>query len=311
MPIFRSSGPRLVPELDDSKLGRVRKQLATPASAGLTEIQVDSLEQVLREPGKDWDRRGHRFGVLAESPTAPPLARAWRLRRPRSGDAAIFEAWVLWAQARRTGRPDDPQALLATCYRAAELVPDDPAPWVVCLGVMRLLKRDQREVFPVWREIVVRDQWNREAHLEMLGYLSPEECGSQAQTLEFVDSVESRLPPGAPVSALRLISVVEQHQRTLARGGVDALLAGRQWTHLVAASALDRAATEWTKPGFLRHAATLADLNLLAYALSQAGRLTEAAEAFRLAGRVVTPWPWQLLGDPVQWFVYWRDQALR
>ena len=44
MPIFgsrRSASPRLVPELDDTKLGRVRKQLQGPAVPGLMDIRID------------------------------------------------------------------------------------------------------------------------------------------------------------------------------------------------------------------------------------------------------------------------------
>jgi hypothetical protein len=308
VPIFRNSGPRLLPELDDSRLGRVLKQLSTPAAAGLTGIQVDQMERLLQEAGRDWDRRAHRFSVLAAVPNAPALARNWRMRRTR-GDALLFDAWVQLLHGSSPGRPDDPRALLETCYQAADLLPDDPEPWVVCLAVMRQLRSRMPDVSAIWREITSRDPWNREAYLQMLGYLSPEECGSVAQTMDFVDSVRSRVPAGSPVSGLPLSWAVEQHHRTLSRGGVDALMARRQWTQAQTAAALDEAVAEWVKPGFLSHAAALADLNLLAYALVAASRISQAGPVFRLIGGTVTPWPWQLDGPPLERFRQCRALA--
>ncbi|MDH6577326.1 hypothetical protein [Kitasatospora sp. MAP5-34] len=309
--MFRNSGPRLVPELDDSNLGRVRKQLDTPPMPGLTDIQVDQIERVIQDAGTDWDRRAHRFLVLAESAADSGLARSWRRRQPRSADALIFEAWVELVRGRSAGRMEDAHAAADSCHRAAELQPNDPTPWVVLLGILRLTRCDQQDVFKVWHEVTARDAWHREAHIQMLGYVSPEECGSHGQVLDFVDSVRSRITPAVPAVGLELAAAVDHHNRTVARGGVDALLARRQWTQARAESALARALADWVRAGRLGHAAALADLNMLAYALVQANRLPEAAEVFQLIGGTVTPWPWRLDGDPVQQFSYWQAQALR
>ncbi|GGW62499.1 hypothetical protein [Streptomyces xantholiticus] len=37
-------------------------------------------------------------------------------------------------------------------------------------------------------------------------------------------------------------------------------------------------------------------------------RGADAAPVFRRIGRHMTPHPWELLPDPVENFVYWRDQ---
>ncbi|WP_344444815.1 hypothetical protein [Kitasatospora nipponensis] len=197
------------------------------------------------------------------------------------------------------------------CRRAAELAPNDPTPWVVLLGVLRMVRSGSQEVFQVWHEVVARDAWHREAHLQMLGYLSPEECGSHREVLDFVDAVRSGIPATAPAIGVELTAMVEHHHRLVARGGVDGLMARRQWTNARAAGALERAVTGWTEPGRLQHAAALADLNLLAHALVLANRLPEAGEAFRAIGSTVTPWPWGLEGDPLDRFGYWQGQALR
>ncbi|WP_217212875.1 hypothetical protein [Streptomyces sp. AC550_RSS872] len=68
---------------------------------------------------------------------------------------------------------------------------------------------------------------------------------------------------------------------------------------------LDQALAHWPRPEHPRHAATVADLGLLAYALCRAGRTREAAGVFAATGGLVTPWPWGHDGDPVEHFTYW------
>ncbi|MEV6209766.1 hypothetical protein [Kitasatospora sp. NPDC051914] len=312
MPIFgrrRSTAPRLAPELDDADLGRVRRQLAGPQLGGQLDLSAGLVEQVLRDAGTDWDRRTHRLGVLAQV-AGPALARVWRRQRPQEPDALVLHAWVDVAQARLAGALEDPQGTVDRCRRAAELRPEDPTPWVALLAVHRMLRRPEQEMYPLCREIGARDAWNRTAHLEMLRYLSPEECGSHGQVLDFVAAVRDAAPPGSPVAGLELAMLTDRYRSALAAGGVTALGARRRWSLPDAEAALARALADWPAPGFLRHAAALADLNVLAYSLGQAGRVGEAAGVFRALDGVVTIWPWGLDGDAVQQFAFWQDQAL-
>ncbi|MFI6847563.1 hypothetical protein OG535_35145 [Kitasatospora sp. NBC_00085] len=307
---LRASGPRLLPELDDVRLGRVRRQLNSPGIPGQDGIQIDQVERLLQEAGTDWDRRGHRFAVLAEAAAPSGLARTWRLRRARNADSLVFEAWVELVRGRHAGRMEDPAAAADHCHRAAEALPDDPTPWVVLLGILRQTRADSRELFAVWHEVTARDPWNREAHLQMLRYLSPEECGSRSGQQEFVHAVRAGVPSTAPAVGVELTALVDEHARTLARGGVEGLLVRRQWATQRATGALDAALAGWLRPGQLTHAAARADLNLLAYALVQAGRVREGAATFDLIGDTVTPWPWALDGDPLRQFGYWQSKAL-
>ncbi|WP_407917335.1 hypothetical protein [Kitasatospora sp. NE20-6] len=312
MPIFgrrRSTDPRLAPELDDADLGRVRRQLSGPQVQGQLDISAALVEQLLQGAGTDWDRRTHRLAVLAQ--VAPPaLAQVWRRRRPRDADPLVLQSWIDVAQARVAGALEDPQATVDRCRRAAELRPEDPSPWVALLAVHRMLRRPEPEMYPLCREIGARDAWNRIAHLEMLRYLAPEECGSHGQSLDFVAAVREAAPPGAPVAGLELAMLTDRYRAALAAGGVTALGARRRWGLPDAEAALERAVRDWPVPGFLRHAAGAADLNLLGYALGQAGRIREGAAVFRALDGMVTVWPWGLDGDPVQQFVFWQNQAL-
>ncbi|WP_406194967.1 hypothetical protein OH807_06385 [Kitasatospora sp. NBC_01560] len=307
---LRASGPRLLPELDDVKLGRVRRQLNSPGIPGQGSIQADQVERLLQEAGTDWDRRSHRLGVLAEAAAPSGLARSWRLRRSGSADALVFEGWVELVRGRHAGKMEDARAAADLCYAAADALPDDPSPWVVLLGILRLMRADSRELFAVWHEITARDPWHREAHLQMLRYLSPEECGSRSSQLEFVHTVRAGVPATAPAVGVELTALVDEHARTVARGGVEGLLARRQWATHRAAGALDAALAGWPRPGHLQYAAALADLNLLGYALVQAGRTRESTGVFELIGDTVTPWPWSLEGDPLRQFGYWQAKAL-
>ncbi|MFH8371211.1 hypothetical protein [Streptomyces sp. NPDC018031] len=314
MPLFgsrRSATPRLVPELDDTQLGRVLTQLQAPPAPGLLDLHVEQVERVIKDAGADWDRRAHRMAVLARTSAGHNLSRAWLRRRPDSPEALAFHSWVDLLRGLRTGAVEDERGAVDRCRLAADLRPEDPTPWVVLLGLLRQLRAPSHEVFAVWREATGRDPWHREAYLQMLGYLSPEECGSQVQVRDFIDAVRARIPATAPAVGVELTATVLHHHRTVQDGGINAVLAGNQWTHPPASTALEAAFEDWTRPGFLRHAAALADLNLLAYVLVHANRTPDAAVAFRMIEGKVTPWPWRLDGDPLERFAHWRSRALR
>ncbi|MFF9647251.1 tetratricopeptide repeat protein [Kitasatospora aureofaciens] len=282
-----------------------------PAFEGVMDIQIESIRHVIEEAGSDWDRRTHRFAVLAESAIHSGLARAWRSSRPSSPDALIFEGWVELARAQLAGRFRDPQSVVDNCYRAAALRPEDPTPWVVTLGVLRLTRGDHHDVARVWHEVVSRDPWHREAHLQMLRYLSPEECGSQMKLLDFVDAAGAAMPACVPAVGLELTAAVDHHHRIVVRGGINALLARQYWTYPRTAELLNRVFREWTGPDRLTHSAALADLNTLSYALVRASRLREAGKVFELISGTVTAWPWKLEGDPVEAFNHWQSRAGR
>lgn len=275
---------------------------------GQEAIRINQVERLLQEAGTDWDRRAHRFAVLAQAAAPSSLARFWRLRHSHNANPLVFEAWVELVRGRHVGRMEDARAAAYHCYGAADALPDDPTPWVVLLGILRLMRADSRELFAVWNEVVARDPWNREAHLQMLRHLSPEECGSRSSQLGFVDTVRAAVPSNAPAVGVELTALVDEQARISARGGVEALLVRRQWTSNRASRALDAALADWPRPGHLQHAAALADLNLLAFALVQAGRSRESIGTFGLLGDVATSWPWSLNGDPLRQFGYWQSQ---
>ncbi|MER6489957.1 hypothetical protein [Streptomyces griseorubiginosus] len=177
----KRQAPRLAPGLDDVALGRVLRGIAAARGPGPgpgpQDLAISRVERLLRETGDDWDRRCHRVGVLAQ--TAPALARSWRAGRPEDPDPLALAVWSDLAT--------DPQGALALCRIAADARPADPTPWVGALAALRLLGGPSSELSPVWQEIRARHPWHREAHLQILGYLSPEEQVSQAALRDFLD----------------------------------------------------------------------------------------------------------------------------
>ncbi len=273
------------------------------------DLCIAQMSRLMNQDSGDWDRRTHRLSVLADYLSESHLPRAWARREPRNAGALVLHAWTQLTRGRSQGRLEDTAAVTESCFRAADLAPEDPTPWVVLLGVSRLERRPQREVFGAWNEVLTRDRWNREAYLNMLRYLTPQEAGSRIQVLEFVDALSARMPANAPCAATELTAQVLQYQSVLARGGVEALVARNHWSLAPAAQALDRAVNTWVRPEFLRHAAALADLNLLAYALMAADRRHDARLAFEALGGTVTAWPWRVGGDPLTEFGQAQSRA--
>lgn len=311
MPFISSRrSARLTPELDDAALGRLLESLRDPAFR-LAERHIASIRYLLDSTGSDWDLRTHRISTIVKVSADTSLTSAWIAVEPQDPDALLFHAWSQVVRGLRTGSRPDAFSVTEECYQASEISPQDPIPWVILLALSRLEGCPRQDMFKVWNQVGARDPWNREAYLQMLGYLSPEESGSRMEVLEFVDSMRARMPADAPTIGLELAALVNQYQGVLKRGGVEALLARNLWISGSASKALDLACSTWPKPGFLRHAAALEDLNILAYALVSAERSADAAGAFKMLKGRVSTWPWQLLGDPVAEFERCRNKTLR
>lgn len=194
MPVFRrrkGSLPRLVPELDDRTLGQVRRRVETCWSRGSLDTAVmASMGDVIDETGQDWDRKAHRLAVLARA-AGRSLPGIWRQHNPQNQNALLLHAWSDLLQARQQDSAVDLNDTRETCRLAADLLTADPTPWILHLATLRLERRPSTELSAIWREVKARDPWNREAHLQALGYLSPDECGSSALVLDLLDGVRA------------------------------------------------------------------------------------------------------------------------
>ncbi|MFD9123255.1 hypothetical protein [Kitasatospora sp. NPDC059571] len=305
----RRAAPRIVPELADPELGRVLSQTAAAVRATDQDFVLAAVEQLLHTTGPDWDRCTHRLLVLARS-DLHSVAHTWRSRCPDDPFALLLHVWSCLHTSAVDRSPGELRDLARLCRRSTDLLPAHPAPWVALLAVLRRMRRPAHQMFEIWGEAVVRDPWHRETHRQMLRYLSPEECGSTARALDFVDDVRAGMPPGTPAAGLHLAALTDNYLRVGSHSGTSGLGVRHCWSTPAAAQALDEAALRWIEPRALSHAAAPADLNLLAYALVAADRTAEASEVFRTLGAVVTPWPWGVDADAVQRFTHWQERLL-
>lgn len=224
------------PELDDVPLGRVLTGIAAARGPGPQDLAIAQVERILRDTGDDWDRRGHRVGV----------SRRPRPRRPGAGANAGPATRMPWCWP--PGPNWRPTAGALAVWRvAAEARPADLTPWVGAPPALRILGRSSSELSRVWQEIRARDPWQREAHLQILGYLSPEEPGSQAAVQDFLDEAIAVMPLDAPTACLPLTAVVRQYHRERSSGGNEALGVSRYWSQPHTARLLDQSTAHWLK----------------------------------------------------------------
>jgi hypothetical protein len=311
--MFRRRTALLVhPALDDDALHATLTELRPTLQlhglgAGSSRPLWQPVAQVLRDTGKDWDRRWHRMSVLADGlPTG--VCRRWITERPDDGDALVLWACVRCAR----WDPADGRAAVQdaerACLRAAEVCPDDPTPWLALLGLMHSLAVPPRDAVPVWTEAVTRAPWHRGAYHRLLSCLSPRGQGSVADMMDFAGHGAARAPHGSPLALLPVAARVElvAHRRRQMSLGADS-----HWNEPRADAEIESALTDWFHTGVAPHAEAVADLNILAFALVRMHRPTDAAPVFRRIGPRMTPYPWGLLPEPERTFLYWRERLGR
>jgi len=336
--MFRRRPALLVrPALDDNALHSTLTELRPTLQlhglgAGRTRPLWQPVAELLRDTGRDWDRRWHRMSVLAgELPAA--VCERWIADRPGDGDALVLRACVLSARAGaesgggaaggaagagRLGagggaavRNAEGQAAVRgaerACLLAAEACPEDPTPWLALLDLMYALAVPVRDAVPVWTEAVNRAPGHRGAYHRLLRHLSPCGPGTITDMTEFARQAAARAPHGSPLALLPVAARVElvayrQRQERTALG------ADGHWREPRADEEIETALADWFRTAVAPHAEAVADLNLLAFALIRTHRPDEAAPVFRRMGRHMTAYPWDLLPAPERTFLYWRDR---
>ncbi|MBV7699390.1 hypothetical protein [Streptomyces sp. TRM70350] len=300
------------PELDDRHLRRVLTQMRPShqlhglgASAGRP--PWEPVAELLHATGRDWDRRVHRISVLA--PALPTMVvDRWITDRPKDPDALVVKAYAKVARADGAHR-SAARDVYDDCVRAAEAGPEDPTPWLAMLDLMYACGSPSRAVVPVWTEAVNRHPWNRTAYHRLLRHLSPRGHGTLAEMLDFARHSAARAPHGSPIAVLPIAARAELVAHREGSRSPTAVGAAAHWNQPEAAAEIDTALTKWFHVEAPPHAEVLADLNLLAFALTRAHRTAEAAPVFRRIGRHMTSHPWDLVRDPGGAFLYWQDRA--
>ncbi|WP_424214555.1 hypothetical protein ACN20G_22170 [Streptomyces sp. BI20] len=289
-------------------LGRPRKKddrLFDPAlgdeglvdtRAQFTQGRWTAARALLAATGEDWDRRGHRVTVLADTPNAAVWAREWLLAEPDSADAVLLLACADVHGALRTRGPRvTPEHAADLCLRAATLLPADPTPWLALLMLSRA-HGSSEEFGRHFDQVRVRHPEHHHAHHLMVAHLA--ERGARTgpdllhEVYDFAAWAAEEAPADSPLAVLPVIAHAERF-RVLgadpdpAGADVTAHWSGRRARHILR-GAFDWW-LEWERDD---HPRNRVDLNFLAHAKLGEGRPAEAAALFHRIGRHATRAPW-------------------
>ncbi|MFD9563241.1 hypothetical protein [Streptomyces sp. NPDC059994] len=290
------------PARDDEALRRVLED----ASMGRWEGPRD----LLASTGSDWDRRIFRLQVLAEAGARLRFADTWAKAEPRSPHALALLANVQALRAMIAGR-DSGWGLMkeawATCRTVLDVWPQDVAPLVVMLALLRTHAPDRDTLGRVWKEIKQRDPWNREAHHEVVTFLFSRHYGRPGEAAWWADEEASTAPQGLPIAVLPLVVLAEAHR---SRQELNQRTYGLTIHPWVECPQIDPVLERWWRYRAPQpHACFADDANYLAHALSFAGRHSEALEVFDAIGPYATQAPWSYCGQAGDLFLRHRAWA--
>ncbi|GAB2621081.1 hypothetical protein GCM10027168_61360 [Streptomyces capparidis] len=293
------------PALDDTALAEARDAMALG--------RWTEARSLLLETGDDWDLRGHRLVVLAETAAGAGWAQDWLLAEPDSLDAAMLHAFATVLLASRgKGRPE---AAREACLAAAQRAPADPSPWLAMLILARHTGTDD-ERMRAFDQVRGRHRPHHHAHHLMAACLAERQKGDGDdpfhEVYEFAEWAADEAPPGSPLAALPVVAHTERY-RVLAEAGLEPRnpANSEHWTTWRARQVLNTAFSWWLEWDGARHPRLKVDLNFLAHAKFHEGRMAEAAGLFNSIGPHATRAPWSYPGrDPKKTFRAARTTAL-
>ncbi|CDR10406.1 hypothetical protein [Streptomyces iranensis] len=272
--------------------------------------------ELLWKTGTHWALRTSRTQLLAVAAARSDVVDVWLAEEPGSYDAQVMGVRVAVERALRAHRQRHPRtaefemkargAALLAVRRALR----DPVPWVCLVALAQIDTRQWRQEHRVrpdepmlpsgpWGllyEVNRRDPYNREAYHRVLQFMLGLEGpwgASLAAVFDFGRSVASQRPVGSPLLLLPAYAQIEQRRRSRA----DPLWR-RQWAQK---STLDYTLTAFHDWFHKAPAVQLsvADLNLLAYALWAGHQYLEAAEVFEAMGWYAAREPWASVHEGV------------
>ncbi|MFJ4188496.1 hypothetical protein [Kitasatospora sp. NPDC089509] len=261
-----------------------------------------------------WRRQRGLAQLAAEDDT---WLRAWRAEHPDDPTAALLHAdalvYLAWnirtgARANQVSREqfDSFHRVLREAHEAAEaavaLAPaDDPNPWVVQTSIAMGLGWPNDRFRQLWAELVKRDPHHWAAHTRALQYWCDKWHGSHELMHGFIDEAIAAAPAGSLLAPVKLEAYYEQFGQDR-----EKLTA---WKRPEVGAALDAALADLAAADPGHHRLPYAH-GWLAYALTRAGRHTEALEQYRALGRYI-PQPFTNFNDPRQSFIDLRIAAVQ
>ncbi|MFE6132273.1 hypothetical protein ACFQ6Q_29055 [Streptomyces sp. NPDC056437] len=286
------------PAADDRQLARA----CVDVKAG----RYLSAREVLGDARDDFDVRAHRSLVLASEAADSDLAERWLAEEP-GPESALLWARVAMLRALRSADAQDRRTgtlvgiANGACERAAQLLPEDPTPWVAQLALARIrrpldpapqgLLTAPPGPWQLFSRVLRLDPWNREAHHRFLSFFFTRHGGTASARWDVASFLSHRAPAASPLRLLPLVALVEEYDPA-------ALLADRTWRQ-----------PQWlaTSMGLYHHwfprtsdyrFTPVLDLSYLAHALYMAKREFEAREVLTAMGPYASRMPWSVFGAP-------------
>jgi hypothetical protein len=315
-----NTAARFDPALGDQALATARQDLVVGRWQGARDL--------LRDTGRDWDRRTHRMRLLADTASRIRTVETWQGAEPDNPDALVLRAetevmriFATVAESNRVNGAPPPSTdsldraqldrVARICLQAADKNPADPLPWVSLMTLARLYGQGHPHVWHWWRELQARDPYSREGHHQVLRHLSARWHGSHGEMYNFARDSAAFAPMGSPLASLTQAARAEHYRQRVETEGASAVGLTYHWNHEVAVQALQTTMRQWIdhRSG-IEYAQDVADLNLLLHGLVFAGMLDEARQVFGQLGDRPTRVPWSYSGDPEPLFDHWRVQLV-
>jgi hypothetical protein len=283
------------------------------ARAALIQGRWADVRALLAGTGDDWDSRGHRLTVLAETKSAAAWADEWLLAEPDSPDALALYACA--AVFRAAAGRQSPESARESCLRAARTSPRDPTPWLALLILARRTGTDDDQV-RAFDQVRGRHRGHHHAHYLMTQVLAERQKteGDDPfhEVYEFAEWAAGEAGRGSPLAVLPLVALIERFRVLAAAGALPANPAGLPyWTSPRARTSVRAAFDWWLDWDGGSHPRLLLDLNHLAFAKFHCGDTVEAAALFNRIGLLATYAPWSYPDrDPKKAFRAARNYAL-
>ncbi len=185
-------------------------------------------------------------------------------------------------------------------HRAAELTPEDPAPWYELMGCVMASSRYPGEVHDIWAEVVRRGgEVSYGATSQRMLILTEKWHGSQAQCFSFARERSHNLAAGHPLHALIPLAHIETYvlmrssDRLFTRINAVFRYFGRRDVRQEIDQASDRLMAG--ADAFATHTASPEAHQAFGYVYSNRGDADRARRHLELSGDEAT-WPWVYFG---------------